>query len=164
MIMNNNDDFRELLEMQKEVEIMSRKISRLAERYAVRLQNQVKTRETFVTCEHDVEKVVTDYLLHLGMSINLLGFKYSRAALVIILAEKEAKRFYYTKELYPEVAKQFGTTSSRVERGIRNAISTMFAREEKNDELAEITIKASKCCPSNSEFLTFVAEKIRLKM
>jgi two-component system response regulator (stage 0 sporulation protein A) len=69
-----------------------------------------------------------------------------------------------TKVIYPEIAKKYHSTTSRVERAIRHAIEISWSRA--NWDLMEeifgysIDVEASK--PTNSEYLVTIADKIRL--
>ena len=70
-----------------------------------------------------------------------------------------------TKLLYPTVAKQYDTTSSRVERAIRHAIEIAWDRGD-IDVLTKIfsyTVHISKGKPTNSEFIALIADYLRLK-
>ena len=70
-----------------------------------------------------------------------------------------------TKVLYPTVAKHFKTTSSRVERAIRHAIEVAWDRGnvETLNEFFGYTISNSKGKPTNSEFISMIADRIRLE-
>ena len=71
-----------------------------------------------------------------------------------------------TKVLYPTVAKEFGTTASRVERAIRHAIEVAWDRGDV-DVLSSFfgyTIQAQRGKPTNSEFIAMIADKIKLSM
>jgi len=70
-----------------------------------------------------------------------------------------------TKELYPDIAKCYGTTPSRVERAIRHAIETAWNRGsiELQDDLFGTTISNMKGKPTNGEFIAMIAEKFRLQ-
>ena len=69
-----------------------------------------------------------------------------------------------TKTLYPEIAKKYETTPSRVERAIRHAIEVAWnrGRMETLDALFGYTINTGKGKPTNSEFIALIADKIRL--
>jgi two-component system response regulator (stage 0 sporulation protein A) len=70
-----------------------------------------------------------------------------------------------TKVLYPTVAKHFKTTSSRVERAIRHAIEVAWDRGnvETLNEFFGYTVSTSKGKPTNSEFISMIADRIRLE-
>ena len=66
--------------------------------------------------------------------------------------------------MYPDVAKENGTTASRVERAIRHAIEVAWDRG--NVEVLEqyfgYTINSSRGKPTNSEFIAMIADKINM--
>lgn len=70
-----------------------------------------------------------------------------------------------TKVLYPTVAKQNGTTASRVERAIRHAIEVAWDRGDVDvlNSYFGYTIHNLRGKPTNSEFIAMIADKIRLK-
>ena len=70
-----------------------------------------------------------------------------------------------TKILYPEVAKRFHTTPSRVERAIRHAIEVAWSRGKMDtiDEMFGYTIHNGKGKPTNSEFIALITDRIRLE-
>ena len=70
-----------------------------------------------------------------------------------------------TKVLYPQVAKTFQTTPSRVERAIRHAIEVAWNRGklETINALFGYTIQNDKGKPTNSEFIAIIADKLRLE-
>ena len=69
-----------------------------------------------------------------------------------------------TKTLYPEIAKKYETTPSRVERAIRHAIEVAWnrGRMETLDALFGYSSNTGKGKPTNSEFIALIADKIRL--
>ena len=72
---------------------------------------------------------------------------------------------YITKRLYPEIAKKYQTTSSRVERAIRHAIEVAWGRGDQKtvENIFGYTISAAKGKPTNSEFIALVSDTIRLE-
>ncbi len=67
--------------------------------------------------------------------------------------------------LYPEIAKKYATTASRVERAIRHAIEVAWNRGNIDaiDDIFGYTISASKAKPTNSEFIAMISDKLRLE-
>ena len=70
-----------------------------------------------------------------------------------------------TKELYPGIARRFGTTSSKVERAIRHAIEVAWSRG-RIDTLnkafgCRVATKEDK--PTNGEFIAMIADKLALE-
>ena len=70
-----------------------------------------------------------------------------------------------TKVLYPDIAKKFNTTPSRVERAIRHAIEVAWSRGniDSISELFGYTVSSTKAKPTNSEFIAMVADHLRLE-
>ena len=73
---------------------------------------------------------------------------------------------FITKQLYPEIAKAYNTTASRVERAIRHSIEVAWSRgkPEVMNEIFGYTIHTGKGKPTNSEFIAMVADRIRLQL
>ena len=71
-----------------------------------------------------------------------------------------------TKQLYPEIARKFNTTPSRVERAIRHAIEVAWGRGQTDvvESIFGYTVSASKGKPTNSEFIAMISDKLRLEL
>ena len=71
-----------------------------------------------------------------------------------------------TKVLYPEVAKRFATTPSRVERAIRHAIEVAWDRGDVDvlNSYFGYTIHNGRGKPTNSEFIAMISDKFRLQL
>ena len=71
-----------------------------------------------------------------------------------------------TKVLYPQVAKTFATTPSRVERAIRHAIEVAWDRGdlETLQKYFGYTVNSAKGKPTNSEFIAMIADRIQLRL
>ena len=106
---------------------------------------------------------MTDIIHEIGVPAHIKGYQYLRSAILMAVADMDILNSI-TKQLYPEIAKQYGTTSSRVERAIRHAIEVAWGRGRMDtiDELFGYTIHAGKGKPTNSEFIALIADKIRL--
>ena len=111
----------------------------------------------------ELEKNITDLLHEIGIPAHIKGYMYLRTA---ILQTYENIDFLgqITKVLYPEIAKTYSTTSSRVERAIRHAIEVAWNRGNVDaiDEIFGYTVSASKAKPTNSEFIAMISDKLRL--
>ena len=70
-----------------------------------------------------------------------------------------------TKVLYPEVARRFSTTPSRVERAIRHAIEVAWDRGdlETLQSFFGYTVSNTKGKPTNSEFIAMIADRLVLE-
>ena len=109
-------------------------------------------------------ELATSYIQTIGIPANVKGNHLLREA-ILIVAENPMRGSGITKDLYPEIAKRFNTTASKVERNIRNAIEIAFNRgnSETYLEIFKGTINQSKGRPTNSEFIAMIADKLRLE-
>ena len=81
-------------------------------------------------CWSDRHCVASSLLLALNMPTNKKGFTYCRES-ILLMAEEPGKQV--TKEIYPVLAKEHGTTSTAVEKAIRAAIDSAW--EKRREEL-----------------------------
>ena len=118
-----------------------------------------------VVSDTDLETVVTNFLHELGVPAHIKGYQYMRYAIMLVVENQDLLNFI-TKQLYPDIAKKFATTSSRVERAIRHSIEVAWVRGRQSviNEVFGYTIRESKGKPTNSEFIAMVADRIRLQM
>lgn len=108
---------------------------------------------------------VTHILYTLGMPADLAGYHYLREAILIAVPDPSVTAHAITKILYPEVARRYSTTVSRVERSIRHAIETAWDRAAPETLRAYFgdTVSSAKGKPTNSEFISFVADRLALE-
>ena len=101
----------------------------------------------------------------LGVPAHIKGYQYLRDAIMMVIEDLEMINGV-TKLLYPDIAKKYKTTSSRVERAIRHAIEVAWNRGQVEviDEIFRYTISNGKGKPTNSEFIAMIADKIRLEI
>ena len=113
---------------------------------------------------HDLEKDVTDMIHDLGVPAHIKGYQYLRCAISKAVNDPSMIGAI-TKQLYPGIASEYGTTPSRVERAIRHAIEVAWSRGkmETLDQMFGYTVNSGKGKPTNSEFIALVADRIRLK-
>ncbi|MBR4874496.1 MAG: sporulation transcription factor Spo0A [Clostridia bacterium] len=115
--------------------------------------------------EENLESVITDIIHDIGVPAHIKGYNYLRHAIGLCIHD-DAFINSITKQLYPTVAKNFSTTSSRVERAIRHAIEVAWSRgrEEILTEIFGYTIDTNKGKPTNGEFIALISDSIKLKM
>ena len=77
--------------------------------------------------DRSLESTVTSIIHEIGVPAHIKGYQYLRESILIAVKDMEVINAV-TKILYPEVAKRFGTTASRVERAIRHAIEVAWDR------------------------------------
>lgn len=106
---------------------------------------------------------ITSVLHNLGIPAHIKGFVYLRSAITMTVEDPELIN-YVTKLLYPKVAREFNTTTSRVERAIRHAIEVAWDRGELETLNAYFgyTISRQRGKPTNSEFIAMISDKLRL--
>ena len=76
---------------------------------------------------NNIQKSITNTLHELGVPSHIKGYQYIREGIILVYESPELVGGI-TKELYPEIAKKFETTVSRVERAIRHAIEVSWNR------------------------------------
>lgn len=115
--------------------------------------------------EDNLQSVITDVIHELGVPAHIKGYHYLREAIGLCIHDGEFINSI-TKMLYPTVARNYQTTSSRVERAIRHAIEVAWSRgrEEVLTDLFGYTIDTNKGKPTNGEFIAMISDSIRLKM
>ena len=106
---------------------------------------------------------VTKILHELGVPSHIKGYQYIREGIMLIY-DNPSFIGGITKELYPDIARTFSTTVSRVERAIRHAIEVSWNRGNWDlmEEIFGHSVDIDKAKPTNSEFIVTVADKLRL--
>ena len=112
----------------------------------------------------DIETQVTKIIHQIGVPAHIKGYQYLRTAIMMTVSDSNIINSV-TKVLYPSVAKQYSTTTSRVERAIRHAIEVAWDRGDVDtlNSYFGYTIQNSRGKPTNSEFIAMIADNLRLK-
>ena len=115
--------------------------------------------------EENLEALVTNIIHEIGVPAHIKGYQYLRDAIIMVVENIEIIN-QITKLLYPDIAKKYKTTPSRVERAIRHAIEVAWGRGQLDavESIFGYTISASKGKPTNSEFIAMIADKLRLEL
>ncbi len=113
----------------------------------------------------NLEAQVTRIIHRIGVPAHIKGYQYLRTAILMATDDPDIIN-YVTKMLYPTVAKQYKTTSSRVERAIRHAIEVAWDRGDVDvlNEYFGYTIQNNRGKPTNSEFIAMISDRLRLAM
>ena len=113
---------------------------------------------------NNLQKSITTTLHELGVPSHIKGYQYIREGITLVYERPELVGGI-TKELYPEIAKKYNTTVSRVERAIRHAIEVSWNRGnwQLMEEIFGHSVDIDKAKPTNSEFIVTVADKLRLE-
>ena len=122
---------------------------------------QAKSRQN----EANVEALVTSIIHEIGVPAHIKGYQYLREAIMIAIHDMDVINAI-TKVLYPQVARTFSTTPSRVERAIRHAIEVAWDRGdlETLPKFFGYTVSNTKGKPTNSEFIALIADKLQLQL
>ena len=115
--------------------------------------------------EKNLEALVTNIIHEVGVPAHIKGYQYLREAIMMVVTNIDVIN-QITKQLYPEIAKRFKTTPSRVERAIRHAIEVAWGRGQLDsvENIFGYTVSATKGKPTNSEFIAMIADKLRLEL
>jgi len=150
-----------------ETGVLAVKIERLLEN-ARGAQSQLELKNVSYniheTVPDNIEYVVTDIIHQIGIPAHIKGYHYLRTAILLSVEDTQMINCV-TKLLYPTVAKQYSTTSSRVERAIRHAIEIAWDRGNVDtlNSFFGYTIHTAKGKPTNSEFIALISDKLKLK-
>ena len=111
-----------------------------------------------------LESTVTSIIHEIGVPAHIKGYQYLREAILIAVEDMDVINAV-TKVLYPEVAKRYSTTASRVERAIRHAIEVAWDRGdlETLQKYFGYTVSNAKGKPTNSEFIAMIADRLQLQ-
>lgn len=112
-----------------------------------------------------IEAMVTNIIHEIGVPAHIKGYQYLREAIIIAVGDMDVINAI-TKVLYPQVAKTFQTTPSRVERAIRHAIEVAWDRGDLDtlQRFFGYTVSNTKGKPTNSEFIALIADKLQLQL
>lgn len=112
----------------------------------------------------DIESQITKIIHQIGVPAHIKGYQYLRSAIMMTVADGGVINSV-TKVLYPSVAKEYSTTTSRVERAIRHAIEVAWDRGDIDtlNSYFGYTIQNDRGKPTNSEFIAMIADDLRLK-
>lgn len=129
-------------------------------------RSSIGINKKYEICEKpDVETMVTEIIHEIGIPAHIKGYQYLRHAIMLVIENLDVINSI-TKTLYPTVAEDFHTTSSRVERAIRHAIEVAWDRGDTEvlNSIFGYTIATSKGKPTNSEFIAMIADRLRLQI
>ena len=115
--------------------------------------------------EDNLEALVTNVIHEVGVPAHIKGYQYLREAIIMVVNDIDVIN-QITKCLYPQIARKFHTTPSRVERAIRHAIEVAWGRGQQDvvENIFGYTVSAAKGKPTNSEFIAMISDKLRLEL
>ncbi len=107
--------------------------------------------------ELEVEQMVFNLLLELGISPNLKGFRYLSDGVIEVYRNHELGE-KIVGELYSYIAKKHGTNSQCVERAVRHALNRK--QHHNGDRIAKKYFGAREL-PTPKKFINAVADELR---
>ncbi|MCD7785488.1 MAG: sporulation initiation factor Spo0A C-terminal domain-containing protein [Oscillospiraceae bacterium] len=136
------------------------------------IKYEVKAQTEYFEDSEDVNKtneqkdsaVLDSYLSELfadiGMPTNLLGYYYLKTAINLVLNGSSYLQRNVTSRLYPEVAADFNTKPSCVEKAIRYVITATWDRGNyaRLEDIFKYCASASTGKPTNSAFIARTVE------
>ena len=127
----------------------------------------VFTADTLSPTQNDIlmDGIIRDLLRDLGSPCHLIGYEQVIYAIKLVITDAEYLE-KITYRLYPEVAKKFGNTPSRVERAIRHLVEVAWLRHDTEDAFRIFgnTIDINRGKPTNSEFIASCATTVKRRM
>ena len=125
---------------------------------------RTKKGESLDLFNNNLQISITKTLHELGVPSHIKGYLYIREGITLVYYKPEIIGGI-TKELYPEIAKKYDSTVSRVEGAIRHAIEVSWNRGNWDlmEEMFGHSVDIDKAKPTNSEFIVTIADKLRLE-
>lgn len=156
------------------MDVLIKRIRELVNRTETKVQNIInysESKSNYVdinnqaTKEEILEIKVTNIIHEVGVPAHIKGYQYLRDGIIMVVNNIEVIN-QITKQLYPDLAKKYKTTPSRVERAIRHAIEVAWNRGqiETVESIFGYTVNSNKGKPTNSEFIAMIADKLRLDL
>ncbi len=111
-----------------------------------------------------IDERITSVFISVGIPAHIKGYHYLRAGIKLAV-ENPPIINNITKELYPSIAEDFETSSSKVERAIRHAIEVAWNRGkiENINSLFGVKVYSANEKPTNGEFIALLADKLLLE-
>ena len=102
--------------------------------------------------------------LTIGIPAHIKGYQFLRCGVKMVI-EQPDRINRITKELYPSIARQFGTTASKVERAIRHAIEVAWnrGRVDTLNRAFGCRVCTPEDKPTNGEFIAMLADKMSME-
>ena len=137
------------------------KSTRSGKKYVENKMQYIRVNEEDTT--YNREAIITNFMHEIGMPSHLSGYKFLIQA-IMMAAQDNTKLNAITKCIYPVIAKHNKTTTQRVERAMRNAISNAWSKRHSllmNNTFENENYENRK--PTNSEFIAVVADKVKFE-
>lgn len=109
-----------------------------------------------------IEGEISAVLYQIGIPTHIKGYLYLQTAILMVIEDRSLLGAV-TKVLYPEIAKCYETTATRVERAMRHAIEVAWDRAELEPQQTGFPFSGVRGRPTNREFIAIIADRLRSK-
>ncbi|MEG1777214.1 MAG: sporulation transcription factor Spo0A [Clostridia bacterium] len=111
-----------------------------------------------------LDERLSSLFLTIGIPAHIKGYHFLREGVKMVVDNPDVIN-RITKELYPGIAKHFGTSASKVERAIRHAIEVAWnrGRIETLNNMFGCKVCTPEDKPTNGEFIAMIADKLSLE-
>ena len=118
----------------------------------------------FPAAARSIDDRLSNIFLSLGIPAHIKGYQFLREAVKLVLDNPDSIN-RITKELYPTIARRFGTSASKVERASRHAIEVGWSRGrvESLNRAFGCRVATPEDKPTNGEFIALIADKLSLE-
>lgn len=101
--------------------------------------------------------------LTIGIPAHIKGYQFLRYGIKMVIDNPDVIN-RITKELYPSIAKHYGTSASKVERAIRHAIEVAWnrGRVDTLNRAFGCRVCTPEDKPTNGEFIAMIADKMSM--
>ncbi len=110
---------------------------------------------------NSLEAEISALISRMGIPASIKGYHFIREAVAMAVQDSEVM-IGITKGLYPDIAKMYHTTASKVERAIRHAIENAWKKNGKSIYF-EISGYLMEDKPTNGQFIAILAEYFRMQ-
>lgn len=116
------------------------------------------------SAQKKLEEKITNIFLTVGIPAHIKGYQFLREAIKMAVDDPHIINSI-TKRLYPDIAKMYDTTASKVERAIRHAIEVAWnkGKIENINDVFGLRVYDTHEKPTNGEFIALVADKMLLE-
>lgn len=131
-----------------------------------KVSNDVLRQIQLITSEEikipSMEEKITQVLKGLGIPVHIRGYQYIKFGIPKLMEDANLD-FCITKDFYPKIAEEFGTTPSKVERAIRTAMEVGIDNGNRQlwYEIFGYTIRPTQGKVTNKEFCCAMMEYLK---
>jgi len=127
-------------------------------------EQSVSLNHSFKYKNRSLDERISAIFMSVGIPAHIKGYQFLRAGIKLAVEDPPIIN-NITKCLYPTIAVQYQTTSSKVERAIRHAIEVAWNRGkiENINTLFGVRVYSANEKPTNGEFIALLADKMLLE-